>query len=138
MVEVKMPSEVREYKSKLVFGLSVRQFASIVAALVICVPLGVWGHDKIPSDLLTWVIILIAGLCGAVGFITISGMPFEDFAKAFLAMQFLPQRRVYEDTEDNILVGLLETALEADIVQQRIEYGDYEIVEEDQEGGEDT
>lgn len=131
MLEVKIPAEIQEYKSKLVFGLSTRQFLSILGALVIGVPLGVIGHGRISGDILPWLIILTVVPFAGYGFFTFKDMKFEDFMKAFLMLNFLPQRRVYEDTDMNLFSALNEELLSEDIIQQRIdngelEYDDYE------------
>lgn len=126
MLQVKLPAEIQEYKSKLIFGLSVRQIASIGAALMICVPVGVLGHGHISDDILPWIIMLLAAPCIACGFFTIQGMNFEDYMKCILEYTFLPQKRVYEDTETNIFISIHDEMIENDVVQQRIASGDYE------------
>lgn len=126
MIEKKIPAEVRAYKSKLVAGLSVRQVISLGAAILIGVPLGVFGRNFISSDILMWVIIIISAPILAWGFITFQDMPFEEYMKWFLRFTFLPQKRVYEDTQYNLLMELRNDCLEEAIIQQRIENGEYE------------
>ena len=48
-------------------------------------------------------------------------MQFEDFMQAFLNMTFLPQIRVYEDTDVNLFHLLNEELISIDIIQQHIE-----------------
>ena len=50
--------------------------------------------------------------------------------KAFLSLNFLPQRRVYEDVDMNIFYSLHDEIMEEDIVNQRIANGDYEFEDE--------
>ena len=52
MIEVKIPAEIQEYKSKLIAGLSVRQVIAIGGALAVCVPVGVFGYGRISGDIL--------------------------------------------------------------------------------------
>ena len=47
MLSVKVPAEIQEYKSKLIFGLSARQFFSIAGAILVGVPIGVIGRGHI-------------------------------------------------------------------------------------------
>ena len=47
MLSMKIPAEIQEYKSKLIFGLSARQFFSIAGAILVGVPIGVLGHGRI-------------------------------------------------------------------------------------------
>lgn len=126
MIEKKIPAEVRAYKSKLVAGLSVRQVISLGVAILIGVPLGVFGRKFISTDILMWIIIIISAPILAWGFITFLDMPFEEYMKWFLRFTFLPQKRVYEDTQYNLLMELRNDCLEEAIIQQRIENGEYE------------
>lgn len=126
MIEVKIPAEIQEYKSKLVFGLSTRQIIAIVGALAVSVPLGVLGYGHISGDMLSWIIILSVIPFAGWGFMTFKGMRFEAFMKVFLSMNFLPQRRVYEDTDVNIFHSLHEEIIENEIINQRIENGEFD------------
>ncbi len=130
MIEVKIPAEIQEYKSKLVFGLSARQIIAIVGALAVGVPLGVLGYGHISGDILPWLVIISVFPFAGWGFMTFKGMRFEEFMKAFLSMNFLPQRRVYEDTDVNLFHSLNEEIIESKIVQQRIENGEFEVYDD--------
>ena len=129
MVEVKIPAEIQEYKSKLVFGLSIRQIISIGGALALCVPIGVWGKNYISEEILPWIIIILSIPFVGFGFFTYKGMQFEEFIRIFLSFNFLPQKRVYEDTELNLFHQLNEEILELDIIQQRIDSGEIETID---------
>ena len=126
MVSVQIPADIRIYKSKLVWGLSIRQIISIAAALIICVPLGVYGRAYIPEDLLVWMIILIAMPFAAWGFLTIQDMRFEELVRVIYRYLFLPQRRIFEDTSSNLFCHLQEEMMEEKIIEQRIQNGEYE------------
>ncbi len=126
MIEVKIPAEIQEYKSKLIFGLSVRQVIAIAGALLVGVTVGLLGRGHIPSDILIWIVMLLVVPFAGWGFFTFKGMKFEEFIKAFIAMNFLPQQRAYEDTDMNLYERLLEETLENRIIQQRVDAGEYE------------
>lgn len=130
MLEVKIPAEIQEYKSKLIAGLSTRQFISIVGALIITVPLGIIGRHYISDDILPWIIILVVAPFAGFGFMTIKGMKFEEFMRVWFSMNFLPQIRVYEDTDVNLFSSLNEELISIDLIQQHIENGDYDTQEE--------
>ena len=57
MLSMKIPAEIQEYKSKLIFGLSARQFFSIAVAILVGVPIGVFGRERISGDVLPWFVI---------------------------------------------------------------------------------
>ena len=126
MIEVKIPNEIQDYKSKLIFGLTTRQIIAIAGALAVGVPLGVLGYGHISGDTLSWMVILSVVPFAGWGWFTFKDMRFEVFMKSFLSMNFLPQRRVYEDTDINIFCSLSEEIAEQKIISQRIENGDYE------------
>ncbi len=125
MLSMKIPAEIQEYKSKLIFGLSARQFFSIAGAILVGVPIGVLGHGRISADILPWFVIVAVMPFFAFGFFTFKGMRFEELVKACCNMWFRPQIRVYEDA-DGIFRELYEEIVEQEIVQQRITNGEYE------------
>ena len=126
MIEKKIPAEVRAYKSKLVAGLSVRQVISLGAAIIIGVPLGVFGYKFLSSDIVMWAVIVISAPILAWGFLTFQDMPFEEYMKWFMRFTFMPQKRVFENTQDNLFIQLRNNCLEEEIILQRIEAGEYE------------
>lgn len=126
MLNIRLPAEIRAYKSKLFAGLSVRQILSLVAALLICVPVGVLGHGHISGDILPWIIMLLAAPCVAVGFWKIHDLPFEQYFRYVFKRHTTPQKRVYQDTETNLFCEIYEDILEEAIIQQRVDAGEYE------------
>lgn len=126
MIEVKIPSDIQAYKSKLIAGLSVRQIIAIGGALVTAVPIGVFGYGKIEPDWLLWIIILAVVPFAGYGFLNFQGMPFEHFVVVMFNHYFMPQKRVYEDTDVNLFSELNSELTALDILQQRIDAGEYE------------
>ena len=47
----------------------------------------------------------------------------------FFMMNFFPQRRVYEDTDVNLFSSLNEEIQTLDIIQQKIDIGEYDEYE---------
>lgn len=129
MIEVKIPAEIQEYKSKLIAGLSTRQVIAVGGALLIGVPVAVLGNGHISSDILPWLVIALVVPFAGFGFFTFKGMRFEEFVKVFFMMNFFPQRRVYEDTDVNLFSSLNEEIQTLDIIQQKIDIGEYDEYE---------
>ena len=127
MLSMKIPAEIQEYKSKLIFGLSARQFFSIAGAMLVGVPIGIFGRGRISADVLPWFVIAAVIPFFAFGFFTFHGMRFEELVKALCNMWFNPQERVYEDA-DGFFQQLHEEMIEEEIVRQRIANGEYEEV----------
>jgi len=128
MLEVKIPSEIQDYKSKVIFGLSLRQLIAVAGAMITAIPVGVIGHGRISSDILPWIIIIMTAPWVGYGFFKFQGLKFEEYARSWLQFTFLPQKRVYEDT-DSTLQDLHVELLEELIIQQRIDAGEYEETE---------
>ena len=126
MLEVKIPIEIQRYKSKLIAGLSLRQIIAIGGAIITALPIGVFGHERISADILPWFIILLTVPWVLWGFISFQGMKLEEYIHSWLNYNFNPKKRVYEDTEDSLLESLHEELLEASIVKQRKENGEFE------------
>jgi hypothetical protein len=124
VIEVKIPAEIDDYKEKVIFGLTIRQVASIGGALVVGIPIGVFGGNVLPADLVQWCVILAVAPIIAWGFATYKGMRFEEFVKVMFMFYFLPQKRVYEDTDVNYLCHIHEELMEEAILRQRIENGE--------------
>ncbi len=98
MIEIKIPKEIKEYKSKLFFNLTVRQCICSGVALAICVPLYIFGKNFMSEDLVSWVVILIAAPLFLMGFFKYNDMYFEQFAKEWIEFNLVGiQRRKYED-----------------------------------------
>ena len=131
MLEVKIPAEIRDYKSKVFMGLTVRQIISIIGSLAVGVPLGVFGSRVISGDILMWVVMLSVAPIVAWGFAKYKGMRFEEFMVVLFKYNFQPQKRVYEDTDVNYFSYIKTVQNARDIRSQRIAIG--EIVEDEDE-----
>lgn len=125
MLEVDIPKEIFEYKQKFLFGLTVRQFISVVIALGICVPLFIFGNSIFGEDLTGWLVILIAAPVFAFGFLKINGMPFEKFAVLYIRQKIEPQKRKYEDLSAfwYCREEIIEIEIAHQIAKKRIEEG---------------
>lgn len=98
MIEIRIPKEITEYKEKFLFGLTVRQFVSAVAALAICIPLFIFGKEALGDDVTGWLVILIAIPIFAFGFFKYDGMYFEKFLIMIYRQKWAEsQRRTYEE-----------------------------------------
>lgn len=97
-IEIKIPKEIKEYKERFVFGLTVRQCASAAAALCVCVPLYIFGKDALGGDVTGWLVMLAAAPILAFGFFRYNGLNFEDFLRLLYRQKWAePQKRKYID-----------------------------------------
>ena len=97
MIEIRIPKEIKNYREKLFFGLTLRQCICAGVALLICVPLYIFGRNFIPQEMVSWLVILIAAPLMLAGFFKYNDMFFEQFAVEFFYFYFFPQKRVYSN-----------------------------------------
>ena len=96
MIEIKIPKEITEYKEKFLFGLTVRQFFSVAAALAVCAPLYIFSKDYIGDDGAGWLVLLLAAPIFGFGFVKFNGMTFEKLLMVIYRQKWKePQKRKY-------------------------------------------
>lgn len=96
MIEIRIPKEIKNYREKLFFGLTLRQCICAGAALLICVPLYIFGNRFLPQEAVSWAVVIIAAPLMLAGFFRYNDMNFEQFAVEYIAHHFHPQKRIYE------------------------------------------
>lgn len=94
-IEIKIPKEIKEYKETFLFGLTVKKFVSLAAALLICVPLYIFGKNFMPDEIVSWAVIIVGAPILGIGFVTYHNMTFTQFVKRLFDMNFHPQKRKY-------------------------------------------
>ena len=95
MIEIRIPKEIKNYREKLFFGLTLRQCICAGIALLICVPLYIWGHNFLPQEAISWIVVFIAVPLMLTGFFRYNDMAFEQFALEVIHFYAYPQKRVY-------------------------------------------
>jgi hypothetical protein len=110
MIEIRIPKEIRSYKEKLFFGLTLRQTICTVLALGINIPLYIYVRPLIGDDLASWIIICTGMPIFLIGYFKFNGMPFEQFVLCIFTFEVVnPKKRKYK-TENlfNILLAVHE------------------------------
>ena len=95
MIEIRIPKEIKNYREKLFFGLTLRQSICVAIALLVCVPIYIWGHNLLPQEVISWLVVFIAVPLMLTGFFRYNDMAFEQFALEVIHFYFYPQKRVY-------------------------------------------
>lgn len=95
MIEIRIPKEIKNYREKLFFGLTLRQCICTAIALLICVPIYIFGNRFLPQEAVSWVVILIAVPLMFTGFFRYNDMAFEQFALEVIRFHTSPQKRIY-------------------------------------------
>lgn len=98
-MEVKINREIREYTESLFFGLSLRQFFFSVLAIILAIGLYFGLRGRFGVETLSWMCILGAAPCAALGFIRYHGMTAEQLLWTYIKSEFLmPKRLVFKPT----------------------------------------
>ncbi|MEB3103018.1 PrgI family protein [Ferviditalea candida] len=98
-MEVKINREIRDYTESLFFGLSLRQFFFSVLAVIMAIGLYFCLRSHFGLETLSWMCILGAAPCAALGFIRYHGMTAEQLLWAYVKSEFLmPRRLVFRST----------------------------------------
>ena len=118
MIEIKVPKEIKDYKSKLFFNLSVRQFICTAAALAICVPLYIVGRKYMDEDVVSWLVILVGAPLLFTGFFKYNDMNFEELMQEWFNFNFNNQKRKYE--YEPIYMELRKEYMAEDLEEERI------------------
>ncbi|MCK8487447.1 PrgI family protein [Paenibacillus sp. FSL W8-1187] len=109
-MEVKINREIRDYTESLFFGLSLRQFFFSVLAVAAAIGLYFGLRSHFGLETLSWMCILGAAPCAALGFIRYHGMTAEQLLWAYVKSEFLmPRRLVFRST--NIYYEALKGSL---------------------------
>ena len=96
-MEIKIPKEIRDYQESIYFGLSARQFVFSIAAIVLAV--GVYSIFKpvLGTEVVSWLCILCAAPCAAMGFFQYNGLTFEQFVRVWIRSQILmPNHLIFQ------------------------------------------
>lgn len=91
-MEVKINREIRNYTESMFFGLSLRQLAFSLLAVVVAIGLYFGLKPYLGAETVSWVCILGAAPFAAMGFITYHGMTAEKFVWVWLRSEMLEPR----------------------------------------------
>ena len=116
MIEIRVPKEIKNYREKFFFGLTVRQCVCAAAALLICVPLYIFGGKFLPEELISWLVMIIAAPLMLVGFFRYNDMTVEKFAVEWFYHTFAPQKRIY--SFEPVFMALRKTYLAEELAAE--------------------
>lgn len=96
-IEVRIPKEIKEYKEKIIFGLSLRQLISVFIGGIVCLGTYFLISPIVGADLASDIIIIEAIPIFAFGFIKVRSFNFETYAKIFIKHKLGNNKRIYEN-----------------------------------------
>ena len=96
-MQIQINKEFRDYREKVYFGLSMRQLIFSFLAVGVAIVSYILLKDKLSTDTISWLCILLAAPFAALGFVTYHSMTFEKFAWAWIKSEVLiPKRLVFK------------------------------------------
>lgn len=109
-MEIKVNSEIRNYKESMFFGLSMRQSLFALCGMGVAVLLYFALKAYFSIETLSWICMLGAAPFMAMGFVIYNGMTAEQFAWVWLRSKFIEPSKVkfecgtfYEDNHKAFL-----------------------------------
>ena len=93
-MEVKINREIRDYTESMFFGLSLRQFAFSLLAILVAVGVYFLFKDYLGTETVSWVCILAAAPFAAFGFIRYNGMTAEQFVWAWIKSELIIPKKL--------------------------------------------
>lgn len=118
-----VPAEIKAFKEKFFFGLTVRQLICGAGILALAIPTGIWGNKIMSQDMVGYLIILEVAPLAAIGWASYNDMPIEKIGKKALAYYFGVQKRKlkYTPPEATVHKELVKLNLETVTVERNEE-----------------
>ncbi len=91
-----IPAEIKSFKEKFFFGLTVRQLVCGSLLLGLAIPTGIFGSRIMSQDTVGWIILLEVIPLGAIGWGNYNDMPIEKIGKKALQYYFGIQKRKFK------------------------------------------
>ena len=98
-IEITVFDEIKDYKEKIYF-FNFRQWAFAILIVAIVVPTYIFLKDKIGEALTSYIVILIAGVLGFIGFVKIHELPAEKIMPYWLRHYFLFSKPIRYITDE--------------------------------------
>lgn len=93
-MEIKINREIRDYSESVFFGLTMRQCIFSACAIAVAVILYFSLRSKLGTEGVSWVCMLGSAPFAALGFVKYHGMPFEQFAWAWIRSEILEPHEI--------------------------------------------
>ncbi|MBO0474623.1 hypothetical protein IGL98_000485 [Enterococcus sp. DIV0840] len=97
-VEVRVPKEIKEYKEKIIAGLSMKQLMSVGIAIVVNILIGIIFIKVLgmSMEIVSWLMILCSLPIVSFGWFRKNGLSFKIYLGNFLKYHFTPGKRTKE------------------------------------------
>lgn len=121
MINIRIPKEIRNYETKFVGPLTMRQTICVAIGLIVCVFVYNICKAFIPRDLMLFILIFPAAAIFCFGWVKPYGMKFEQFFFSAVRNNFIaPRKRKYKTV--NTHAEMLRAIHKAEELRQKQEY----------------
>ena len=93
-MEIKINKEIRDYQESIFMGLTLRQCAFSLAAVLVALGIFFGLRNVLGREAVSWLCIVGAFPFAALGFVRYHGMPAERFLLAWIESQWLMPREL--------------------------------------------
>ena len=103
-IEVKVPKDIKEYKEKIIAGMSMKQLLSVSVAIVLNIVLSVVLIKILgmSMDIARWFMIILSIPVVSFGWFRKHGLAFEVFMKYFLKYHLNPGKKVKKENTNKM------------------------------------
>lgn len=118
MIRIPINKEIREYREKIFWGLTLRQAGFSVAAIAAAVGTYFLLNPYFNSEIVSWCVIFASVPFWLLGYFQYNGMPAEKVLAAwFRSSMLMPKRLLYKPTNIwmEICADSIETATKEEI-----------------------
>ncbi|MCH5199719.1 MAG: PrgI family protein [Oscillospiraceae bacterium] len=91
-----IPAEIKAFKEKFFFGLTLRQLVCGAGIIALAVPTGIIGSRFFSQDTIGWIIVVEVAPLAAIGWASYNDMPIEKIGKKALQYYFGVQKRKFK------------------------------------------
>lgn len=100
-IEVKVPKDIKEYKEKIIAGMSMKQLVSVSIAIVLNITLSVVliKFMGLSMDIASWVMIICSIPIVSFGWFKKNGLSFDKYMKCLIRYHFSPGKRQQKKLE---------------------------------------
>lgn len=96
MIEIRINRDPREYKDKVIAGLTIRQIICVAIMLVLNIPIYIFGNRYMNKDVVGYILILVSIPLVLIGFFEYNKMPFERVILSIIQTEIIqPVKRNY-------------------------------------------
>ncbi|MDO4566090.1 MAG: PrgI family protein [Oscillospiraceae bacterium] len=114
-MEVRINKEIRDYQESVFFGLSLRQFAFSLAAVLVAAALYFLLKEPLGVETAGWACVLAAFPFALCGFFRYNGMSAERFLLTFLRSAFICPKRLVFKADNLYAIALADSGIKEEL-----------------------